>query len=72
MHAIGIEQMKKLPIFLDKRKDNFLSLEGSLSGLNGFRILPQPIDETFKSSHYCMGVLLESQLVDRRAEIWND
>ena len=67
--AIGIEQMKKLPSFLDKRKENFLSLEDSLSGLNGFRILPQPIDETRTSSHYCMGVLLESQLVEKRPEI---
>jgi perosamine synthetase len=67
--AIGIEQMKKLPIFLDKRKENFQALEGGLSGLDGFRILPQPIDETRTSSHYCMGVLLESQLVDKRPEI---
>ena len=67
--AIGIEQMKKLPTFLDKRRENFQSLEDALSGLNGFRILPQPIDETRTSSHYCMGLLLESQLVDKRPEI---
>ena len=67
--AIGIEQMKKLPTFLDNRKENFLSLESSLSGLNGFHILPQPIDETRTSSHYCMGLLMESQLVDKRPEI---
>jgi dTDP-4-amino-4,6-dideoxygalactose transaminase len=67
--AIGVEQMKKLPIFLDKRKENFQALEGGLSGLNGFRTLPQPIDETRTSSHYCMGLLLESQLVEKRPEI---
>lgn len=67
--AIGIEQMKKLPSFLDKRKENFQSLEDALSGLNGFRILPQPIDETRTSSHYCMGLLLESQLVEKRPKI---
>ena len=67
--AIGIEQMKKLPSFLDKRKENFQALEGSLSGLNGFHILPQPIDETRTSSHYCMGILLESELVETRPEI---
>ena len=67
--AIGIEQMKKLPSFLDKRKENFLSLEGSLSGLHGFRILPQPINETLTSSHYCMGILLEPELLDKRPEI---
>ena len=67
--AIGIEQMKKLPTFLDKRRENFQSLEDALSGMNGFRILPQPIDETRTSSHYCMGLLLESQLVEKRPEI---
>lgn len=67
--AIGIEQMKKLPIFLDKRKENFQSLEGRLSGLDGFRILPQPIDDTRTSSHYCMGILLEPGLVQKRPEI---
>jgi perosamine synthetase len=67
--AIGIEQIKKLPSFLDKRKENFLSLEPSLSGLNGFRILPQPINETRTSSHYCMGIILESELIEKRSEI---
>ena len=69
--AIGIEQMKKLPSFLDKRKENFLSLEDSLSGLDGFSILPQPIDKTRTSSHYCMGILLESELTDKRPKIMN-
>jgi len=67
--AIGIEQMKKLPTFLDKRRENFQLLEDALSGLNSFRILPQPIDETRTSSHYCMGLLLESQLIEKRPEI---
>ena len=67
--AIGIEQIKKLPSFLQMRKENFLSLEGYLSGLNGFCILPQPINEILTSSHYCMGILLESELIDKRPEI---
>ena len=72
VHAtIGIEQMKKLPTFLQKRKENFDGLEASLSGLDGFRILPQPIDEIRTSSHYCMGILLEAKLVQKRPEIMN-
>ena len=67
--AIGFEQMKKLPSFLQKRKENFLALEDSLQGFEGFRILPQPIDQTFTSSHYCMGILLESDLLNKRKEI---
>jgi len=72
VHAtIGVEQMKKLPTFLQKRKENFDGLEASLSGLDGFRILPQPIDEIRTSSHYCMGILLEPKLVQKRPEIMN-
>ena len=67
--AIGIEQMKKLPSFLQKRKENFITLEASLSGLDGFRILPQPIDGNIVSSHYCMGILLEAHLIAKRAKI---
>ena len=67
--AIGIEQMKKLPFFLQKRKENFITLEASLSGLDGFRILPQPVDGTIVSSHYCMGILLEAHLIAKRAKI---
>lgn len=67
--AIGIEQMKKLPSFLQKRKENFQALEAALYGLYGFRILPQPLNETLKSSHYCMGVLLESELIPQRPKI---
>ena len=67
--AIGIEQMKKLPSFLQKRKENFITLDSSLSGLDGFRILPQPIDGTLVSSHYCMGILLEADLIAKRPKI---
>ncbi len=67
--AIGIEQIKKLPFFLQKRKENFITLEASLSGLDGFRILPQPVDGTIVSSHYCMGILLEAHLIAKRAKI---
>ena len=67
--AIGVEQMKKLPTFLDKRKENFQALEGGLSELDGFRILPQPLNETFTSSHYCMGILLEPELIPHRPKI---
>jgi dTDP-4-amino-4,6-dideoxygalactose transaminase len=67
--AIGIEQMKKLPSFLQKRKENFQALEAALSGFDSFRILPQPINETLISSHYCMGILLKSNLIEKRPEI---
>ena len=56
--------MKKLPLFA-KEKENFLALEDSLQGFEEF-VSPQPIDQTFTSSHYCMGILLESDLLNKK------
>ena len=67
--AIGVEQMKKLPAFLNKRRANFESLESLLSSKSGFRILPQPINDVQTSSHYCMGILLQPNLRKKRPEI---
>ena len=67
--AIGVEQMKKLPGFLTRRRKNFEALSKSLSALESLRVLPQPVDENFVSSHYCMGVLLPASLAPRRPEI---
>ena len=69
--AIGFEQMKKLPAFLNKRRANFESLESLLNSKNGFRILPQPFDDVRTSSHYCMGMILDSDLAVNRATIMN-
>ena len=67
--AIGVEQMKKLPSFLNKRRANFESLESLLSSKSGFRILPQPINDVQTSSHYCMGILLQPNLRKKRPEV---
>ncbi|MBF95341.1 MAG: cell wall biogenesis protein [Myxococcales bacterium] len=67
--AIGVEQMKKLPDFLSRRRKNFEALSESLSALENLRVLPQPVDEKFVSSHYCMGVLLADSLSPQRPAI---
>ena len=67
--AIGIEQIKKLPTFLEKRRQNFELLEKSLIGIKGLRLLPQPFNKRMQSCHYCAGVILEENLVSRRGEI---
>ena len=59
--AIGIEQMKKIPTFLEQRKKNFECLHEKLCDHPHLKIFPQPIDSDIVSSHYCMGVLLSSQ-----------
>jgi dTDP-4-amino-4,6-dideoxygalactose transaminase len=54
---------------LKKRKENFQTLESSLSGFEEIKILPQPINEIVTSSHYCMGILLQPNLRKKRPEI---
>ena len=67
--AIGVEQMKKLPSFLKKREENFIHLEAGLKNISGFTVLQQPVNERFRSSHYCLGMTLEQSLVDKRPAI---
>ena len=54
---------------MNKRRANFESLESLLSSKNGFRILPQPVDDVLTSSHYCMGMILDSALASNRPTI---
>ena len=67
--ALGIEQLKKLPGFLQKRRENFATLKNALSQIEKVSVLDQPCNERFQSSFYCMSVLLDESLVDRRFEI---
>lgn len=67
--AIGIEQLKKLPRFLEQRAENFMTLAGALTDVPGLQVLPQPVDERFQSCHYCLGALLDIQLAEKRPEI---
>lgn len=64
--AIGVEQMKKLPTFLQQRRKNHERLEAGLKGVPGVTVLPQPVDERFCSSHYCLGMMLDEGFADKR------
>ncbi|GMQ63296.1 lipopolysaccharide biosynthesis protein RfbH [Vallitalea maricola] len=44
--AIGVSQLKKLPAFIEKRKNNFCKIYEGLKDLNGFLILPEPTKNT--------------------------
>ncbi len=69
--AIGVVQVDKLSGFLTKRKNNFEALEGHLKKIKGLRIFPQPSDGFVESCHYCLGVLLDNEIVPKRSEIIN-
>ena len=69
--AIGVVQVDKLSSFLIKRKNNFEALEKYLGKIGGLRILPQPSNSHLESCHYCLGVLLDQDVVSKRSEIIN-
>lgn len=47
--AVGVEQMKKLPIFIEKRNENFRLLNESLADLQDKLILPEACEESIPS-----------------------
>lgn len=67
--AIGVEQMRKLPFFLEQRRSNFERLQSDLADLAGCRVLPQPNEGRFISSCYCLGLVLDETIAARRPEI---
>ena len=67
--AIGIEQLKKLPKFLIKRKQNYELLKSYLETIKDFKILPQPINNIVISSHYCLGLMIREELNYKRAKL---
>ena len=69
--AIGIEQLKKLPTFLEKRKSNYEMLSNVLSQWDHIRVLPQSQDEIKTSSHYCLSIVLDESISAQRPEIMN-
>jgi perosamine synthetase len=67
--AIGIEQLKKLPTFLSKRHENHERLRAGLSNVEKVRFIPQPVNDRFVSSHYCLGLILEANVAKHRISI---
>ncbi len=66
--AIGIEQLKKLPGFLETRRRNFRALSEGLAGVDGVSVLgaSQPIE---RCSCYCLVMMLDNDLRDRRVAL---
>lgn len=67
--AIGVEQMKKLPVFLERRLENHERLAAGIQELPAVTVLPQPVDNRFRSSHYCLGMMLGKEVADKRPEV---
>lgn len=67
--AIGVEQLKKLPNFLEARRANHQRLSTGLADLNAGYVLEQPFGDKMKSSHYCLGFLLNKKMWHLRPKI---
>jgi len=67
--ALGIEQMKRLPGFLEKRERNFELLAERLGELDELRVLETGHDGASRSSHYCLTAVLDDALHERREHI---
>jgi dTDP-4-amino-4,6-dideoxygalactose transaminase len=67
--ALGIEQMKRLPGFLEARERNFDALSAGLSEIDELRVLETGHDGVRRSSHYCLVAVLEEGLRDSREQI---
>ena len=67
--AIGVEQMKRLPGFLEARERNFVALQAGLGEIDGVRVLETSHDGNRRSSHYCLTALLDEGLAARRGEV---
>lgn len=67
--AIGVEQLRKLPHFVQLRQENHQRLEAGLKSVSGVEVIAQPVDNRFRSSHYCLGMMLDPEIGGRRAEL---
>ncbi len=66
--ALGIEQLKRLPGFLARRKANYAALAAGLAEINELKLF-RSSQGVFESSYYCLAVMLEGRLATRRAEV---
>lgn len=66
--ALGIEQVKKLPAFLQQRERNYRTLSKALTGIPGVSQL-KSTGGRFTSSYYCLSAILDERLAAHRTDI---
>jgi dTDP-4-amino-4,6-dideoxygalactose transaminase len=67
--ALGIEQMKRLPGFLEVRARNYRALFDGLSGVEGLDLVSSDDRGPFAASHYCLVARLNSPLDEQREQV---
>jgi perosamine synthetase len=68
--AIGVEQLKRMPDFLEKRKSNYEALAKRLRDVDEIRLFQSSHGE-FLSSYYCFSVVLGPRISEKRTDIIN-
>src|SRR5262249_15177196 len=66
--AIGIEQLKKVPEFLEQRETNYDALSERLSDIEYVDTLASGTNRLV-SSHYCATAILDAQLASQRERV---
>jgi len=66
--AIGVEQVKRMPGFLEARKRNHEALTKELSQIDEVTLLASS-EGRFQSSYYCHAMVLDESLAKRRPEL---
>jgi dTDP-4-amino-4,6-dideoxygalactose transaminase len=66
--AIGIEQVKRIPSFLEQRRKNDTALRKLLTGDNRFTLF-ETTGGRFLSSYYCHSIMLREDLAQQRPQI---
>ncbi len=69
--AIGIEQIKRLPFILERRRQNAEALRAGLERIDGIELLSMGGGD-FIHSHYCMLAILKRPLAEKRFEIMSE
>lgn len=66
--AIGLEQLKRLPSFIKKRKSNMSTYKSKIKEIKNIRLIDNDIDEVI-NSYYCAVIMLENSLKIKRNQI---
>lgn len=66
--AMGVEQLKKMDFFLKKREENYRLFSEGLKNIEEIELLKSS-HGTYKSSYYCLSIILKDDIASKRFEI---
>ncbi len=67
--ALGVEQLKRVPGFLERRAANFTVLAEGLADVDELTVLRSGSEGDYVSSHYCLSAVLAPELRHNRRDI---